>query len=268
MKHPSKLPPLLIAAALLTAYLIWFLAPLAFVERESATVAPTGFDAIYTAGIGEVIVAVVLLLLVGMLGWWKFIGFKPSEAGGLKFVWLPLLYTLLLIALAAGFARSSATPLLEVFEYHQLALLLLISFLVGLNEETIFRGFLFQGLASRLGPFLTILLCGVLFGMFHLVNLITGQPLDTTLSQVVQAGSMGFMYAALRLRLGSIWPLILLHGFWDFAISMMQQNAQMTGLEVGPQSGFHPAMGLPMLLYGLFVYWRWTVWKRPLSDIT
>jgi len=263
MKHPSKLPPLLTAAALLTAYLAWFLAPIFFVDPKSSAVAPAGFDAIYNAGIGEVIVAVVLLLLVGMLGWWKFIGLKASNAGGLKFVWLPLLYTLLLIALAVGLARSNAIPLLEVFEYHQLALLLLISFLVGFNEETIFRGFLFQGLASRLGPFLTILLSGVLFGMFHLVNLITGQPLDTTLSQVAQAGSMGFMYAALRLRLGSIWPLILLHGFWDFSVSIMQQSAQMTGLEVGPQSGFHPAMGLPLFLYGLFVYWRWSVWKMP-----
>ena len=261
MRSPSKLSPALVAAAVLTAYLAWFLAPLFILDSELPTEAPAGFDAIFVAGAGEVIVSVLLFGLLSRLDWWKFIGLKASNAGGLKFVWLPLLYTLMLIALAAGLAQTSATPLIEVFEYRQLALLLLISFLIGFNEETIFRGFLFQGLAFRLGPFLTILLCGALFGMFHLVNLITGQPLDTTLSQVFQAGSMGFMYAALRLRLGSIWPLILLHGFWDFSVSIMQQSAQIVGLEVGPQSGFHPAAAIPTFLYGLFVYWRWSVWK-------
>ena len=261
MRSPSKLSPALVAAAVLTAYLAWFLAPLFILDSDLPTEAPAGFDAIFVAGAGEVIVSVLLFGLLSRLDWWKFICLKASNAGGLKFVWLPLLYTLMLIALAAGLAQTSATPLIEVFEYRQLALLLLISFLIGFNEETIFRGFLFQGLASRLGPFLTILLCGALFGMFHLVNLITGQPLDTTLSQVFQAGSMGFMYAALRLRLGSIWPLILLHGFWDFSVSIMQQSAQIVGLEVGPQSGFHPAAAIPTFLYGLFVYWRWSVWK-------
>jgi membrane protease YdiL (CAAX protease family) len=261
-----KFSAALVAAVVIITYLAWFLAPLLFIEPGLSRAPSTSFDLIYQASAGEVIIAIVLAALLSLMGWWKFIGFRASEKGGLKFVWPPFLFTLLLIAAAAWLAHSRDYPLLEVFDNHQLALLLSISFLVGFNEEIIFRGFLFQGLVSRFGGFSTIFLCGAIFGLFHLVNLLIGQPLDTTLSQVVQAGSMGFMYAAMRLRLGSIWPTILLHGFWDFSVSTLQQSVQLPGLESAPMGGFHPAMAIPVLLYGLFVYWRWSLWQRAQSD--
>lgn len=262
MTLQSRSSPALLAVVVIIAYLIWFLAPLLFTKPDLSAEPPTGYDLIYAAGIGEVVVAIALAILLGVLGWWKFIGLTTSEKGSLKFVWPPFLFTLLLIAFAAYLASSKGFPLQDLFDYHQLVLLLSISFLVGFNEETIFRGFLFQGLASRLGAFTTIFLCGAVFGLFHLVNLLTGQALDTTLSQVVQAGSMGFMYAALRLRLGSIWPMIALHGFWDFSVTSMQQSIQVSGMETTPAGGFHPAMAIPVFLYGLFVYWRWSVWNK------
>ncbi len=84
----------------------------------------------------------------------------------------------------------------------------------------------------------------------------------TTVSQVIQAFSTGFLYAALRLRLGSIWPLIILHGFWDFSVSLAQHSIQLAGVEIEATSGIHPLVSMPVLLYGIFVYWRWSSWRK------
>lgn len=261
MKPSSELPIARVASVLTIVYLIWFLAPLLLIDIDPNATPPSGLDSIFSAGVGEVIVAAVLLVLIGFLGWWKIVGLKGRNEGGLKLIFLPLAYTMLLIALAVALAQSKGLPVIDLFDFHTLALLFLISFLVGFNEEVIFRGFVFGGLIKKLNPLWAVILCAVIFGSFHLVNLVQGQPLDTTLSQVLQAGSMGFLYAALRLRLGSIWPVIILHGFWDFSVSIMQQSAQLAGMETGVTSGFHPLAGLPVLLYGVFVFWRWKVWK-------
>lgn len=265
-KHSG--PPVSGAAAftILIAYLAWFLAPLLIVDFDSSAQAPIGFDLIFGEGVNEIVIAIVLLALIGLSKTWQAVGLKKPEAGGLKFVWLPFAYTLLMILLAMEMTNSKSVPLGEVFDLHELSLLFLISCLVGFNEETIFRGFIFSGLSAKFRPFLTVLLCAVVFGLFHLVNLITGQALETTFSQVLQAGSMGFLYAALRLRLGSIWPLIFLHGFWDFSVTTMQQSMQITGFDTTAASGFHPLVGAPLVIYGLFVFWRWKIWQSTLEE--
>lgn len=252
--------------AVLIAYLAWFLVPLLVLDVDPNTHPPTGFDLIFGEGINEVAVGIVLLVLIGYLKAWRAIGLKQTEPGGFKFIWLPLAYTLVIILLAINMVNSKSVPLGEVFELHDLALLLLISCLVGFNEEIIFRGFAFSGLSAKFHPFLTVCLCGVIFGLFHLVNLISGQATETTLSQVLQAGSMGFLYAALRLRLGSIWPLIFLHGLWDFSVTILQQSMQITGFDTSTASGFHPLVGAPLLVYGLFVFWRWKVGQSSLQS--
>ena len=261
MTQQPALPITKVATAVLIAYLAWFLVPLLFLDIDPNASAASGFDLIFGEGVNEIVVAIVLVALAGILKCWKLLGLKKSDQGGLKFIWLPVAYTMLLVLVAMSMMNSKSLPLGDVFEFHELSLLFLISCLVGFNEEVIFRGFVFSGLLTKLNPLLTVTLCGVIFGLFHFVNLISGQAFEVTLSQVLQAGSMGFMYAALRLRLGSIWPLILLHGLWDFSVTIMQQSMQVTGMDTTATGGFHPFVGMPVLIYGVFVYWRWKVWK-------
>ena len=256
----------LVAFAVLIAYLAWFLVPFLVLDVDPSAHPPTGFDLIFGEGFNEIVVAIVLLALIGLLKAWRVVGLRKPDPGGFKFIWLPLAYTFLLVLVAISMAKSKSLPLGEIFELHEISLLFLISCLVGFNEEVIFRGFLFGGLSTKFKPFVTVFLCGAVFGLFHLVNLISGQAFETTLSQVLQAGSMGFLYAALRLRLGSIWPLIFLHGFWDFSVTIMQQSMQLTGFDTTTAGGFHPLVGAPLLIYGLFVFWRWKVWQSTLKN--
>jgi len=72
---------------------------------------------------------------------------------------------------------------------------------------------------------------------------------------------MGFLYASLRLRLGAIWPLMLLHTFWDFSLFVMQRTMRASSQTTTPDTfsiATSMAVAKPALAYGLFGYWRWS----------
>jgi membrane protease YdiL (CAAX protease family) len=139
--------------------------------------------------------------------------------------------------------------------------------MVGYTEETMFRGILFFGSTERFTLLWGAIISAIIFGLFHYLNMIGGQGFGITTSQVVHAFSVGFMYASLRLMTGSLWPVMLLHALWDFSILSMQSAMLTAGGEVGAglasaQVGgvsISPIQVLPGLLYGAFVFWRWTV---------
>lgn len=82
---------------------------------------------------------------------------------------------------------------------------------VGFLEELIFRGFLFRALC-RENLKTAILISSVTFGVGHIVNLLSGAELVSTLMQIVYAVAIGFTFTYLFLVCGSIWPCILCHG--------------------------------------------------------
>jgi hypothetical protein len=43
-----------------------------------------------------------------------------------------------------------------------------------------------------------------------------GRPLDDTIAQVISATAFGTAFAALRLHIGVVWPLALLHGLGNW----------------------------------------------------
>lgn len=51
----------------------------------------------------------------------------------------------------------------------------------------------------------------------HLLNLLFGADLGATLLQTAYATAMGFGFAAVTLRTGVLWPLIVIHALIDFA---------------------------------------------------
>jgi len=86
-----------------------------------------------------------------------------------------------------------------------------------------FRGILFQGLLSSFNIWPAILLTSLLFGSVHLSNVfITGDFVDAMI-QVLQATLGGIWFLALRLRTRSVYPAMLMHGLWDFAIFLASQ---------------------------------------------
>jgi membrane protease YdiL (CAAX protease family) len=82
---------------------------------------------------------------------------------------------------------------------------MLTMMLVGFLEELIFRGFLFTALRKD-SLKVAVIVSSVTFGMGHIVNLLNGAPLGETLLQIVYATAAGFLFTAIFLRGGSLWP--------------------------------------------------------------
>ena len=82
---------------------------------------------------------------------------------------------------------------------------------VGFLEELIFRGFLFKALCKD-NLKTAILISSLTFGVGHIVNLLNGAELVSTLLQILYAVAIGFAFTYLFLVSGSLWPCILCHG--------------------------------------------------------
>jgi len=182
-----------------------------------------------------------------------------------------LIFTALLLGIVAVMARSSGTSIFEIIGIRHLAILILVTLLIGVYEEALFRGILLKGASTRFSILGAVMVSSVIFGLMHIVNFIDGQPLPETVIQIIHAAIGGFMYGMLRLRIGALWPVILLHGFWDMAVSVIVDTIPgISGVVVDTAAAAAPneqysvgafVMMAPELLYGLFLVWiykRWT----------
>lgn len=93
---------------------------------------------------------------------------------------------------------------------------------IGFREESIFRGIVVNNIAKkylkdRRGIYVTVFASGAMFGIVHLVNLVLDiDPFSVIIQSVVAMGA-GFYFAAIYLRGGSLWALIIMHTLADAA---------------------------------------------------
>lgn len=110
--------------------------------------------------------------------------------------------------------------------------------LVALNEELFFRGVILDMLRP-LGWRSAVLWSAFLFGGSHLANLVAGAYPPFTAMQVAATTAGAITLAAIRIRTGSLWPVLLVHLVLDLvAVSTL------TG----------PATASPILLPALFLW--------------
>ena len=110
--------------------------------------------------------------------------------------------------------------------------------LVALNEELLYRGVLLP-LLRPLGWRTAVLWSSLAFGASHLVNLVSGAYLPFVAMQVAATTCGGIALAAIRIRSGSLWPVVLCH----LAIDVIAV-ASLTG----------PATASPILVPVLFAW--------------
>ena len=143
---------------------------------------------------------VLALGLIWWLGWWREAGFT-STAHNVNDLWVPLL-----IAFAPLMVFGTI-----VNEPRIVVIILVLMFFTALGEEALSRGLFVQALLP-LGKWYVVLVPSVLFGLGHITQfLFLGMPLAVNLLQITYNITYGMMYTALRLRVGSLWPLIMLH---------------------------------------------------------
>lgn len=131
---------------------------------------------------------------------------------------------------------------------------------VGVVEETLFRGFLLYALVrvwgdTRRGLLAAVTLPALLFGLLHILQLSAGNPLDDTLMTMLNCFVGGLWWGALVLLGGSLWPGVLLHAasnasFQIGGASLTRFDPSATGYALATLAE------LPLVIAGLWLLWR------------
>jgi len=168
--------------------------------------------------IAFMLLGIACVSLLAKNGWWREVGFRPPyERRLLWLFWLP--FVPVVGNLLDGL--SSTDP-------RQIMLFFIMAVLSGFVEETLFRGLMLRALLPT-GIWRAALISAALFGGMHILNVLSISSPAYALLQVGYAAAIGFGYAALVIRTGTIWPLILAHFLTNFAGFMAAGSAGLDG---------------------------------------
>ena len=158
------------------------------------------------------------------------IGLEASSASARNFL-MGLIFgggaaaLMLLAPLLAGtghlVARQNSS-----FTWPSLAVFLVALFLAAMGEEMIFRGYAFQLLIRKMGPFATVLPVGVIFGLAH-----SGNPSASQLG-VLNTILWGVLLGYAFLRSHDLWLPIGLHYGWNAVLPLFGVNLSGLTIEI------------------------------------
>lgn len=194
------------------AVLIFLLFPVASVIGGSWLRLTPGMETVYLVYlyVSFFVLALCAVFLVSVLGWRKRSGLSTSVSSCWYLLYLfPGCFSLLSV-LVSG---------LYFFDPLEILLFATLSCLAGFALALFFQGLVFEALSSYGVP-AAVVGSGILFGLIHIPQgiLMTGSIGLGTAEAFAMMG-VGICYAALRVRTGSIWPLVGLHSwnyFWGF----------------------------------------------------
>ena len=107
--------------------------------------------------------------------------------------------------------------------------LILYTITIGIVEEFFCRAWLLNEFLERYGNsykgvIKCIIVSALLFGLIHWTNVLNGQTVLETATQIIQATAIGVVLGAIYYRTKNIWSVVFLHAFWDFAIMFSDVN--------------------------------------------
>jgi uncharacterized protein len=124
---------------------------------------------------------------------------------------------------------------------------LLLHFVVGVFEETLFRGILFRFLEEGFGSWIALTMTALFFGFLHLSN-----PNATVWSAAAIALEAGVSFGAVYMATRSLWVVMGFHTAWNFLQGAVFGVA-VSGNGVPTDSLFKPLIqGNPWLTGGAF----------------
>lgn len=180
---------------------------------------------------------VALVLLCGYGFIFREKGFGATLKAGMLYL---ILYGLLLV-MNILYLRSEPGNQWQTLPNILIGVLVMIG--IGIREEVLFRGLVANALALRYGRsakgiWAAAVLSGVMFGALHMLNLNAGVRPINALIQSIGASGIGIIFAAIYLRGGNIWVLILIHSLIDaaslfestFIVSTLSHSDQMNEL--------------------------------------
>ena len=126
---------------------------------------------------------------------------------------------------------------------------------VGFLEELIFRGFLFRAIEKE-NLARAIVISSVTFGIGHIVNLLNGQDLPQTISQIIFAVFVGFALVILFHKGKSLVPCIVFHSVFN-ALSVIVNDEALNSALGGPVSAALILIAASAAVLGGYSVWNW-----------
>lgn len=190
-----------------TGILFFFLSPFATGDER--------LDALWNAALPRFFTSIFLLVLAAEI-FPDLLSFKKISLKRLLWCLLPLLVAVVnfpFSALIGGRAHVVRTELLWLFSIKCL--------LIGVSEEVLFRGIVFQALLDcfdkkKRNCFFPVLLSSVIFALFHFINLFDGAGILSVLQQAGYSFLIGAMLAVVLLQTKNLWLCVFLHTLFDF----------------------------------------------------
>lgn len=141
-------------------------------------------------------------------------GFMKNLKAGLPV----LIFYLFLIANSFFVAASNSDTRWNNVQGILLGILSMIA--VGIREELVFRGIIFNSMMLKYGKsvkgmWFSVIFSSLMFGLLHLGNFFAGGEVTGIIIQIVGAVSLGVLLTAIYLRGGNIWIPIIIHAAID-----------------------------------------------------
>jgi uncharacterized protein len=147
----------------------------------------------------------VPLAVVATFDWWRQVGLELPPPNNSWWTLLPLIFFAL--SFAAGGLSGSPVELLSSA---------VVFLALGFNEELLYRG-LIQHATNTLGAARSVVWVAGLFGLQHVApGIFLGLSLYEIKAMTLSSTAFGAAYAAVRLRIGTIWPLVFAHALENF----------------------------------------------------
>lgn len=202
--------PLLVAAVFLAATAIYLVS---MVRSPYVYTDPRFVVSFFST---ELQVIAWLLLATALLFPPARIGLRWPQRGSIKQL-APMALLLLIAVVAWAYARANIKPGVA-FDSDMSLHILRTTLAVGVAEEWIFRGLLAAALSRWLGLRKGALIALVMFGAFHLLNMVLGVPPLLALTQMGTTILIGSTFALAAIGTRSLLLPMLAHGLYDFAV--------------------------------------------------
>ncbi len=209
----------------------WLAVALIFSGIASAVLDRPYGDA-FALTIGRLAATICCLLLVWHLGWLKMSGIARL---GNWLVWLIAVGSMVYSAGASllAFYGAVAFDFSSLIRLPDARAVVMVSMMVGLSEEILFRGLVLCALSrawgnTRLGVTGSIVLTSLLFAVLHITQVLTDEiPITMALLLTVQAFVTAFWWGVVVLFGRSIWPAVMLHFVGNAIVAVQGVTAAM-----------------------------------------
>ena len=233
IKKISQQKPLLFVLAVCVIYCLFLNIP-----SPQFSVFPDKMLREYLKELYGILWPVALSLLFGFRFIYHRKGFGPTLMAGmfLLVLYTALLFLFLFDAFDKG-AQWQTTPAIFLGILHMIG--------IGVREEVIFRGIVGNTLSlkyatDKKGLWFAVIVSALLFGGVHMNNIFHGVKLMGLMAQVVSACGAGLLFAAIYLRGGNLWVLMLIHALVDAGALLESTFTVTTVTKVDEVSNLNP----------------------------